>query len=112
MERVGAAYLAALSDEGPRAQIYTDVAVAPPQAANRRGPRHQFPSYSSVNDIADSDLRRILAWIENDGKLRTDDELFEELFQELGFRRRGERITTRLRAAVQQYSTRRPSAVT
>jgi very-short-patch-repair endonuclease len=112
LERVGAAYLAALSDDGPQTPRQTNFAAAPVLTPNRREARPRFASFSSVNDIAASNIQRLLVWIESDGKLRTDDELFEEIFRELGFRRRTERITTRLRTAVQQYSAHRSSAAT
>jgi very-short-patch-repair endonuclease len=55
-------------------------------------PRH----FTSIDDISDSTLRRLRDWIATDGRLRTNDELFEEMFRELGFERRGPRIKQRL----------------
>jgi hypothetical protein len=50
----------------------------------------------SIDDVTDSTLRRLRDWIASDGRLRTQDELFEEMFEELGFERRGPKIKQRL----------------
>ena len=38
------------------------------------------------------ELIALIEWIESDGRLRTDEEIIEELLPELGFQRRGTRI--------------------
>jgi hypothetical protein len=42
----------------------------------------------------------MVRWVQSDGKLRDDDELFEEVFSALGYRRRGDKINTRIRQAI------------
>lgn len=41
-----------------------------------------------------------MAWVQSDGRLRTDEELLDELVSELGFRRRGSRIVATLTEAI------------
>jgi very-short-patch-repair endonuclease len=45
-------------------------------------------------------LVAMVRWVQSDGKLRDDDELFEEVFSTLGYRRRGDKINTRIRQAI------------
>jgi len=102
--RVGAAFREALSyDAGSAREVVpTHNASELLPTAMDRPRRPQLRPYSSIADLTDRDLDAQLRWILTDGRLRTDDELFEDLFAVLGFHRRGDRITQRLREAVRR----------
>jgi very-short-patch-repair endonuclease len=64
--------------------------------------RPPIPQYDSIQDYHDSELFQLAQWIISDGMLRTDQVLFEELFDQLGFRRKGTNITQRLNDIIQR----------
>jgi len=68
----------------------------------KRGKRPPVPQYESIQDYHDSELFLLAQWIVSDGILRTDQVLFEELFDELGFKRKGTNITQRLNDIIQR----------
>ncbi len=72
----------------------------PHAAAPTRGPRPNVGNWSSITDYTEEELITLVRWIRSDGKLRTDDEIAEEMVQELGFRRRGPRIMAAIRNAI------------
>ena len=47
-------------------------------------------------------LVQLVRWIESDTLLRTEEDLLWEMMEDLGFRRRGSRITERLKQAIRQ----------
>jgi very-short-patch-repair endonuclease len=71
-----------------------------------RGPR---PAVRRGLNIVDYDHRQLVSmaiWIESDGRLRTEAELVAEVMQELGFMRRGSRITSAIGIAVAEHRRR------
>jgi len=72
------------------------VAALTPGARVRRGPRPAVLARQPIETYATYELDSLLEWISSDGRLRTDDELVDELFRELGYGRRGARIMERL----------------
>ena len=44
-----------------------------------------------------------MAWINEDGRLRDDKELFDAVFEQLGFARRGPIIKERINTAIELY---------
>ncbi len=68
----------------------------------RRGPRPNVPIRGSITEYHDSEIIRLVEWINSDGHLRTDDELIEELLPELGFTRRGAHIKAVLRELLER----------
>jgi very-short-patch-repair endonuclease len=107
VNRVRLAYEKAITS-GPFPEELAMSAVSPAEPATttfrRIDSRPTLRPYQSIADLSDFDLQRLLTWIASDGRLRADDELFEELFGELGFSRRGGRITARLSDAVKRFS--------
>lgn len=69
---------------------------APPQ---RKGPR-PVPQGMPIGEYEPSELARLIRWIESDGKLRTDRDLLDIAVKELGFSRKGSRITAALEEAI------------
>lgn len=57
-----------------------------------RGPRPNFGRREAITDYSEPELMAMVNWIESDGRLRTDDQIIDELLPELGFHRRGARI--------------------
>ena len=70
--------------------------LPPDTPVRTRGERPPVPKYDSIGDYADRELFLLAQWILSDGVLRTDQLLFEDLFDELGFKRKGNAITARL----------------
>ena len=65
-----------------------------------RAERPRIPRFSSITEYSHHQLVQLVKWIESDGLLRTDEELFGDVFEDLGFGRRGSRITDALNAAI------------
>ena len=81
----------------------------PPKQANngalttatpKRAERPSIPAGFPIDDYELSELQRLVRWIESDGKLRTNNEIIEEMMRELGFRRRGAKIVARIEQAI------------
>jgi very-short-patch-repair endonuclease len=72
-----------------------------------RGPRPLLGPHRAITEYTASQLRALAAWIDSDGRLRTDDEIVEEMVRELGYLRRGHRIEEALRSAVARYRAAR-----
>jgi hypothetical protein len=70
----------------------------------RAGSRPRVARSQPIDDYREAELRRLLAWIRSDGRLRTDDELVEAMMDELGLDRHGRRIDARLLALIQEPS--------
>lgn len=82
----------------PNAVVTTKDAQSMP--APSRGPRPNIGSRATITDYTEEELVALVKWIQSDGRLRTDDEVAEEMVQELGFRRRGPRIMSAIRKAI------------
>jgi hypothetical protein len=50
--------------------------------------------------VDDRDLQAMVRWIESDTLLRSREDLIAEVMAELGFERRGKKITSRISAAI------------
>jgi very-short-patch-repair endonuclease len=85
------------------------VRESPPQSTSvstkKKGERPPIPQYDSISDYQDRELFLLAQWILSDGELRTDQVLFEELFDELGYKRKGSAITARLNDIIQRMKT-------
>lgn len=69
--------------------------------APRRAVIRPLLSYGlGIDQYSQAQLVALARWIESDDLLRSEDELLEEMMRELGFRRRGSKITARLEAAI------------
>ncbi len=73
----------------------TPTALLPP-----RLPKPRIPHYSSIDDYSHEELVSIARWIESDELLRTQAQLFEEIFEELPFKRRGAKIHAAINKAI------------
>jgi very-short-patch-repair endonuclease len=75
-----------------------------------RRPRPRVPTRSSIAEYSQSELLSLVDWIESDERLRTDQELADEMIKALGFKRRGTRIDEAIRKAIAQSHWRAKSA--
>lgn len=57
-----------------------------------RGPRPQILDREEITDYSEQELQQLIVWINSDEKLRSDDEVIDEVVKELNFKRRGARI--------------------
>ena len=92
-----------LSRNEPRAAAPSSETVSPPRRDSAPG----IWIYDSIDEYSHEELVAIARWIESDGLLRTDAQLFEEIFDELPFRRRGSRIEEAINAAIASARRRR-----
>ncbi|MFZ5825125.1 MAG: DNA helicase, partial [Bacillota bacterium] len=114
IERAVAAYEAAVAFADSRAaagaEPVTAVAAEPVAAQAVRGaaraPRPPVPKRETIGEYSDRELDALVRWVHSDGRLRTDDEIVDELTADLGFARRGKRIEEALRAAIQRNRPR------
>jgi very-short-patch-repair endonuclease len=69
-------------------------------ASRRSSPIAPIPKRESITEYTAWELQALLQWVQSDGKLRTNDELADEMFAALPFARRGARIEAVLRRAI------------
>jgi hypothetical protein len=74
-----------------------------------RGSRPYIPTRPSISQYTMPELIRLLEWIAADRRLRTDDQIIDEMTAELGFSRRGARIERDLQAAIARWRSERRS---
>lgn len=58
----------------------------------QRAPRPNIATHDAINRYSERELVEMIDWIQSDGRLRTDEEIINELVPELGFQRHGARI--------------------
>lgn len=68
-----------------------------------RQPRPNVPRRETITEYSYKELIEMISWIASDGRLRTDEEIIDELLPELGFQRRGTRIDGVLKATLEAY---------
>jgi very-short-patch-repair endonuclease len=75
-----------------------------PDATNGRTPvSAPIPVRASITEYASRELLALLRWVQSDGKLRTNDELADEMFAALPFSRRGAKIEAALKQTIQAW---------
>lgn len=80
--------------------INQDRSPAKPRA---RGMRPRISQRTAITEYSESELMAMIDWFESDGRLRTDEEIIDELLPELGFQRRGARIEGVLKMVLEQH---------
>jgi very-short-patch-repair endonuclease len=88
----------------------TSTSGQPSNVVSTRRARPRIPVRGSIDEYQLSELVALIEWIGSDGRLRTDQELGDELFEELPFKRRGTRIDEAIRQAIAQSRWRAKSA--
>jgi very-short-patch-repair endonuclease len=64
-----------------------------------------IPVRASIAEYTSDELKALLGWVQSDGKLRTSDELADEMFAALPFSRRGSKIDAALKTDKSQLMT-------
>ena len=59
-------------------------------------PRPNVPIHSNIDQYSNTQLILLMDWIRSDGRLRTKEQMVEDMTQELGFSRTGARIRRRI----------------
>lgn len=113
--RVKAAYEAAVAAFGrepdelpePEEDPLLDPLVEMPQ--ERLWAMPLIPGFP-IDHYTDRDLAQLIAWVESDQRLRTEQELIDECFLALGYKRRGSKIIARLGQAVRRANRAKSKA--
>ncbi len=71
-----------------------------PTSKSARSIRPTVEPGRQITEYDENELLELVLWIQSDSRLRTDDEIIDEVMQELGFSRRGARIDAALRSAI------------
>ncbi len=110
IDRVMQAYRLALtetdSDEAAKAPTKRDVSK-PDEVVNEPPPRNRtplphIPQGLPIHQHSQAMLVRLAQWVMSDGLLRTDEQVFEEMFAQMGYKNRGKRIKEALYRAISQ----------
>ena len=88
------------SSNEPRDELQDSISVKTYIPPPPRSPRPYVPAYDSIDDYSHYEIVKICRWILSDGLLHTESQLFEEVFSELPFRRRGPRIEDAINRAI------------
>ncbi|MEV0457053.1 AAA domain-containing protein [Catellatospora methionotrophica] len=81
----------------PMDTVADGVTLRLPSATPRSLPKPELPPTAQITEVPRQTLVDLVRWIESDGLNRTEDEVVAEATTELGFARRGPRITETLR---------------
>lgn len=79
--------------------VASNAATLPVQQRTRKP---FIPDGRAIDAYPMDKLVEMVHWVQSDGKLRDDDELFEEVFKTLGYRRRGDKITGYITLAIKR----------
>jgi very-short-patch-repair endonuclease len=82
------------------AELPKPQAAVQPIPSARSSTRPPIPARKSIDEYTAAELRNLLRWVQSDGKLRTNDELADEMFEALPFARRGSKIEAALKSAI------------
>jgi len=80
-------------EEVVETQIPTSTSLS--DAAQRQGIKPLIPSLPSIDDYR-GEISAFIIWYCSDGILRSDEDIFNAVFEELPFGRRGRRIVERI----------------
>jgi hypothetical protein len=75
--------------------------------APARAQRPSVPYGLTINEYSHAQLCAIVAWVQSDTLLRTEDQLLTETMRELGFHKRGKRIAEALTSAIKAQRSAR-----
>lgn len=111
VSRAMRAYQSAVADvDGGPADLPVSSTLPAPMNASQaltperlRGTRPWIQRRESITEYSQQELSALIDWIASDGRLRSDEEIIEELLPELGFHRRGVRIEGILKSVLQQH---------
>jgi hypothetical protein len=67
-----------------------------------RGPHPRLRPGTPIDEYSLADLVKIVRWVRSDGRMRTDEEILDEVVEVMGYARRGPRIEAALRRAIER----------
>jgi very-short-patch-repair endonuclease len=109
IERTVVAYEKAVERaDGPLRALDRDGLQHTPNGGSAAPPRTLRPSVPyglKINEYSHAQLCAIVAWVQSDTLLRTEDQLLTETMRELGFQKRGKRIAEALASAIKAQRT-------
>jgi len=116
VERIVEAFWKAveLSDR-PKAQKAFEQPKSDPGLNGSSKPKERAIPYppikarQSITEYSDRELRSLLEWVQSDGRLRTNEEIADEMFEALPFSRRGPRIEEALTHAIHSWQLSKTS---
>ncbi|RJQ90617.1 AAA domain-containing protein [Amycolatopsis panacis] len=88
-------------DVGPVEEVPLQPVAVPSAAATERGPRPDVPAGLSIQDYSETQLIGLCVWLMSDRLLLDRDVRLQQAMTELGFKRRGQKILTRLTRAIE-----------
>jgi very-short-patch-repair endonuclease len=107
VNRALAAYenaVASVDDSKPVAEV--SATTESPLKPRSREMRPRIIRRDAITEYSEWELMAIIDWIESDGRLRSDEEIIDELLPEFGFRRRGARIEGVLKSVLEKRRNR------
>lgn len=84
----------------PKAVTYAAQEANESPAVPIRGPKPRVPKRANIDHYSRQEIIALVRWIKSDTLLRTEEQLLEETMEQLGFRRKGDRIVSAIRAAI------------
>jgi very-short-patch-repair endonuclease len=100
-DKLDAGFMRSGDDGNGRPEKAKTNGVSP--SAKERARRPAIPMRTSIAQYSPYELVQLILWLASDGQLRTDDEIMTEMISVLGFSRRGARIETAIKSALQTY---------
>ncbi len=103
--------VATVDDSKPVAEFSTITASSvnqdeSPIKPRSREMRPRIIRRDTITEYSEWELMAIIDWIESDGRLRSDEEIIDELLPEFGFHRRGARIEGVLKSVLERHRNR------
>jgi hypothetical protein len=120
IDRIVAAYERALSRSAERRDLSVLPMIESPQedipdlltglTTQRSSLFPPIPKRASIAEYDHSEMKALYDWVASDGRLRTHEEVADEMFQALPFTRRGARIEATLRETIRRHERSRASS--
>jgi very-short-patch-repair endonuclease len=103
--------VAAIDSSNPSKPVAPSKASSPdpnssPAKSQGRRSRPHVSRRDAITDYSGWELISMFDWIESDGRLRTDEEMIDEILPELGLHRRGTRIEAALKSVLESRRNR------
>jgi very-short-patch-repair endonuclease len=86
--------------EPPAENVPPPPTVPVTSASKRNSLTAPIPVRESIGEYSAAELQNLLRWVKSDGKLRTNEELADEMFEALPFSRRGSKIEAALQRTI------------
>ena len=94
------------SAENPSVETSYAKPKSAPTKSQSRGLRPYVGQREAITDYSERELISIFDWIDSDGRLRTNEEMIDEILPELGLHRRGAGIEAVLKSVLEKRRNR------